>query len=259
MILMNRSRLVSKPHDLTMNFFTIFGSFDELFANFSKAVQSHKKVLEGLFIQRSLSIAEVKEKIRSELHFPSARLLLNDAPLHDTQLVSETNIQAGSLVRAAMQKQNLKRKRPNHKPGDSSRRRMKKKEAQQQLKDLLNSMTPDERASTLTQIEEDEHDLEEPQTFDEQHPETTQSFVHHEPEEAQQNDELEPGERQQNDELEPGGTQKEIGERQQNDELEPEGTQKEIGKMDEVIERVGSKEHEVSEQSSCQHFSSFNF
>lgn len=54
-----------------------------------------------------------------------------------------------------MAKQNLKKRRVNHKAGPTQRRRNKAKQAQEQLNNLLNSMTPAQKAETLKQIAED--------------------------------------------------------------------------------------------------------
>ena len=116
------------------------------FADQSIAVQSFRKdkAISGLFVRPSDSIADVKQKIKAELLYNPSRLLLNDQPLDDTLLVSETHLSSGCLIRAAKGKQNLKKRRASKGPGSTARRRSRKAEAQQQLQQIMADMSTDE-------------------------------------------------------------------------------------------------------------------
>ena len=131
------------------------------FADQSIAVQSFRKdkATSGLFVRPSDSIAEVKQKIKAELLYNPSRLLLNDQPLQNTLLVSETPLSSGSLVRAAKGKQNLKKRRATKGPGSTERRRSRKREAQEQLDKILASMSSEERQA-LSKVLNENHEAE---------------------------------------------------------------------------------------------------
>ena len=121
-------------------------------------MQSVKGELLDLVIRPSLSVAELKQKIRDQLSQTVSRLLVNDKPLNDNLSVNESNITSGSVLRIGKGIQNLKKRRVNHKPGPTKRRCLKARQAEQQLNDLLNQMTPAEKTATLEQIAEDKNE-----------------------------------------------------------------------------------------------------
>ena len=105
-----------------------------------------------MVIHPSLSIAQLKIKIRDELGFTCARLIVDDCPLDDSKSV--TTLAPGTLVRAAMAKQGRQKRKVNHGPGSKERRQIKARQAADQLKLLLDLMTPEQLSSTLKQLEE---------------------------------------------------------------------------------------------------------
>ena len=101
-------------------------------------MQPVKGELLDLVIRPSLSVAGLKQKIRDQLSQTVSRLLVNDKPLNDHLSVNESNITSGSVLRIG--------------------KGLKARQAEQQLNDLLNQMTPAEKTATLKQIAEDKNE-----------------------------------------------------------------------------------------------------
>ena len=92
-------------------------------------------------ISSFISIEQVKAKIKEELNFTCARLLLDNHPLDDQQIVSATKLKPGTLIRCAMMKQGRQRRMINTGPGSKDRKRIKAQQAaleqeQEQIKEV---------------------------------------------------------------------------------------------------------------------------
>lgn len=101
----------------------------------------------------------MEQKIKAELLYNSSRPLLNDQPFQNTLLVSETPLFLDSLVRAIKEKQNLKKRRVTKGPDSIERRRLGKREAQEQLDNILTSISSEER-QTLSKVLNEDHEAE---------------------------------------------------------------------------------------------------